>query len=126
MAESPDPRTFSRISLDRGVLIQIGDATPFHAEIVNLSMSGLLVKSGEHLEPGTECRISIPLTESGEDELRIEAMASVARPTTEGFAVSFMNLLGIESYNHLRSLLLYNASDPDQIDAEFKLHYGIR
>lgn len=124
MAESPDPRTFSRISLDRGVLIQAGDETPFHAEIVNLSMSGLLVKCGAHLEPGTECRISIPLTESG--EMRIEALASVARPTTGGFAVSFVKLLGIESYNHLRSLLLYNAADPDQIDAEFKLHHGIR
>lgn len=119
-----DPRIFSRISLDRGARISIEGRTPFHAEIVNLSMSGLLLKTEEHLEPGIECRVSIPLTEN--EEMRIEAQAAVVRPTTGGFAVNFTKLLGVESYNHLRSLLLYNASDPDRIEEEFKIHHGIR
>jgi hypothetical protein len=119
-----DPRSFSRISLDRGAQILVGNNAPFHAEIINLSMSGLLLRTDQHLELGTECRLSIPLTEGG--EMQVEAMATVVRTTADGFAINFTKLLGVESYGHLRSLLLYNATDPDRIEEEFKAHYGIR
>jgi len=123
MAESPDPRTFTRIALERGAVVLIEHRASFTAEITNLSMSGMLLKTQEHLEPGTECRISIPLAADG--ELRIEALATIVRTCPGGFAIQFSTLMGIESYGHLRSLLLYNASQPEELEAEFKSHSGI-
>ena len=123
MAESPDPRTFTRIPIQRGAAVLIEDRGLFTADIANLSMSGMLLKTEEPLEPGASCRISIPLT--GDGEFRIEALATVVRTFPGGVAVHFSTLMGIESYGHLRSLLLYNASNPEQLEQEFKSHSGI-
>jgi len=123
MAESPEPRSFTRISLERGAEVLVGDRAPFTAEIANLSMSGMLLKTEQPLEPGGTCKISIPLSENR--ELRIEALADIVRTIPGGFAIQFSKVLGLESYNHLRRLLLYNAKDPENLEQEFKAHSGI-
>jgi len=123
MAEAPNLRAFTRVKLERRAAVLVEHRSLFLAEITDMSMSGLFLKSQEPLEIGTECRISVPLSEGG--EIRIEARAIVVRATSEGFAVHFTSLVGMESYEHLRSLLLYNARDPESLETEFKTHPGI-
>lgn len=124
METSPEPRAFSRLPIGRHARIVPETAPPFSAEILNLSMSGVLLKTASVLEEGTACTVTIPLSE--DDELLIEAQGPVARVTPEGFAVHFTRLMGLESYNHLRNLLLYNAPAPDQMEQEFGNHSGIK
>jgi len=124
MDNESEPRAFSRLPIGRLARIVPPSEPAFSAEILNLSMSGILLKSSQSPDPDTECSVTIPLSDDG--ELTIEAQGPVARVTAEGFAVHFTRLMGLESYNHLRNLLLYNSPAPDQLEQEFGNHSGIK
>ncbi len=38
----------------------------------------------------------------------------------------FTSILGLESFEHLRNLVYYNAPDVEQVEQEFTAHVGIR
>jgi len=40
-------------------------------------------------------------------------------------AWKYTEIVGIESFAHLRNLVLYNSSDVDQVEQEFNEHVGI-
>jgi len=50
----------------------------------------------------------------------------VVRSAPDGIAIHFRELLGLDSYEHLRNLILHNAVDPDQAEQEFESHIGLR
>lgn len=50
----------------------------------------------------------------------------MVRNYPDGVAFQFTKILGPESYGYLRNLVLYNASDTDQVENEFETHAGIK
>jgi hypothetical protein len=116
-------REFTRVPVHCDVQVWAqGRSVPCSAVKV-LSMKGLLVESSEQLPEGLECEITIALAEH---EIEIQVMGTVVRNYPDGIAFQFTKIMGPESFAHLRNLVLYNASDTDQIERELDSHSGIR
>jgi hypothetical protein len=123
---TPEPsnqREFTRVVVNCAVTI-MADHRPIECSSVHtLSMKGMLAPTHERLPEGMECEITISLVEH---EIEINLMGIVVRNLPEGIAFQFTKIMGPESYAHLRNLVLYNATDTDQVEQEFENHSGLR
>lgn len=115
-------REFTRVPLQVRAEVQGSGVFITSTATQNLSLKGLFVTCSEQLPEGTICRITLLL---GEGTVRIETEATVIRCHPEGIAFQFTRIDGLESYEHLRNLLLYNAPDPTQVEGEFDASVGI-
>ena len=43
-----------------------------------------------------------------------------------GCAIQFDEIVGLDSLDHLRNLVRFNAADPEQVEREFHEHLGLR
>ena len=123
MDEQQNQREFTRVPVQVPVEVEAEGRTVRGLLSGNLSMKGLLVGTTEVLPEGTACAVRIVLAE-GVAEVRAEAV--VARAYPGALALTFTRLIGTESFEHLRQLVLYNAQDPEQVELEFHAHAGIR
>lgn len=125
MGEPKDPplerRKFSRVLAAMKIEIRSGKQTVISSVLKNISMGGLFVVTAEKLPLEAECRITIFL-EGPQPKSRIEARGKVVRVTDEGLAIHLQELLGPESYTHLRNLILYNAPDTEKFEKEMESH----
>jgi hypothetical protein len=62
---------------------------------------------------------------SFESKLLIEADGKIIRSEPSSLAVEFTRL-DLDSYHHLRQLILNNTDDPEKAEQEFSSHWGIR
>jgi hypothetical protein len=62
---------------------------------------------------------------SFESKLLIEADGNIVRSEPSSLAVEFTRL-DLDSYYHLRQLILNNTDDPEKAEQEFSSHWGIR
>jgi hypothetical protein len=62
----------------------------------------------------------------GEPPIRIEVGCSVTRVDPTGMGLEITAIVGVESFEHLRNLVLYNAANPLQVEQEFQDHIGIK
>lgn len=115
-------REFTRNPVHVAATVQTaaGEEIPGHTD--QLSMNGLFVRCSELLALDTPCRVTLSL---GDGETRIEVAARVANVTEEGMGLAF-DEMEPESYAHLKRLVLYNAVDLDQVEAEIENHLGIK
>lgn len=92
----------------------------------DLSMKGIYVICEDKLPVGTKCHVS--LVPSGDPKhFRIEANAKVARVAENGMGIEFVEIMGLESYEHLRNIVLYNScQETEQVEEELKKHLGIK
>jgi len=121
--ETGPQREFTRIPIGVEAKVETADRTILSSETMNVSMKGILVRTEEQLPAGTECEITLYLNHG---EIRIEAHGSVVRAYAEGIAIQFDRLNGVESYEHLRNLVRYNATDLEKVEEELHAHLGIR
>lgn len=115
-------REFTRVPVALEVEVFLEGQPPLRAHTQNLSMKGMMVLTGAKVSEGTSCEAAILL----EGDIRIQARGKVARAYPEGFAVQFDALLGVESFQHLQSLVRYNTADLGQVEDELRTHLGIR
>lgn len=99
-----------------GTPVQLGS-------IQNLGLEGGFFQTGSPPEVGRSCEIRVFL--SGMD-LQVRASARVVRHGPGGCALRFEELIGLESLDHLRNLVLYNSEDPRQVEQEIHAHLGLR
>jgi hypothetical protein len=118
-------REFSRVSVGMRVQVTSGKQAIFSPHLKNVSMSGVFLISPEKLPAGSECQVAIFL-EARENQERIEARGRVVRITDEGMAIHFEEIIGPESYHHLRNLVLYNAPNAEKVEKEIESHIGIK
>ena len=114
-------REFTRVRVPIAVELRI-DGRRVRALLRDVSMRGASVRCGEAIDVGTRCRLVIPL----EGGAHIDADARVVRATGGGLALEIDDLRGLDSYRHLRGLVLTNAPDPDAAEREVDAHLGIR
>lgn len=116
-------REFTRVLVAARTLIKTGDATLSASQTHSLSMKGMSIQSAERLPVGTECEITIVLVEG---EAEIQVLGTVVAHLADGMAFLFTKILGLESFEHLRNLVFYNAQDVEQVETEFTSHTGIK
>jgi hypothetical protein len=97
-----------------------------HGLARDVSLKGMFVECSSSLTVGTDCDAIVHLSTEDDPEWRVEAKARVARVTAEGIAVEFRDLIGLDSYWNLRSIVLYNSPNPELAEKEFADHAGLR
>ncbi len=80
-------------------------------------MKGLFARASETLPVHSECRVVLQLGGPNSD-LTIEVGGRVVRSDPDGKAVEFSEI-GMDSYFHLKNLVLYNSVDVEQAEREF-------
>ncbi len=126
MAEQlKDRRKFIRIPFHTEAEIQAGGQVLRSQNGIDVSMSGLRI-STESAAPaeGSPCQVKITL-KTAESRLLIEAKGKIIRSAAGTLAVNFTEL-DLDSYQHLRQLILNNTEEPEKAEQEFNAHWGIR
>ncbi|WP_005037951.1 PilZ domain-containing protein [Holophaga foetida] len=116
-------REFTRVPTSLDVRVTVGGRAIPNTGSQNVSLKGMLIHTQEALPKGTVCNLSILLA-GGEIEVEIEGV--VVNNYPEGTAFQFNKILGVDSFEHLRNLVLYNAQDTEQVEDEFRTHIGLK
>jgi hypothetical protein len=122
-SEHSNQREFTRVLVAARTLIKAGNVSLSAAQAHSLSMKGMSILSPERLPVGTECELTIVLVEG---EVEIQVLGTVVVHLADGMAFLFTKILGLESFEHLRNLVYYNAQNVEQVEDEFTSHTGIR
>jgi hypothetical protein len=125
MKSEIDQREFTRIPMQLDVQITSTQQPPTSCQVKDVSMKGLYLLCEQPLPMGAECRVTFLLGDK-ESPVRIEVSGKVARVDTNGMGVEITEIVGVESFEHLRNLVLYNSPDADQVEQEFQDHIGIK
>jgi hypothetical protein len=120
-----DRRQFQRVPFRAEVTVRAAGRTLRSGSTLDLSMNGILLEAAEAPPAeGTPCDIAITLT--GSDPLvTISARGFIVR-SGPGTLAARLSEVDLDSYQHLRQLILHNAADPDQAERELSDHQGIR
>lgn len=89
----------------------------------DVSLNGVFVLCAAPPPAGTS-GVEVAL-ELGE-EIRIAGRGTVVRGMPTGCAIRFDELDGVESYEHLRRLVLYNSREPERVQYEIDSHLGLK
>ena len=120
-----EKREFVRVPFVIGTTVRTSDRTIWSSNTLDVSMAGLRVETTETVPPdGTFCEVEIVLVEAPAPVI-IEARGSIVRSKPGTLAVHFSEV-DVDSYEHLRQLILNNSEDPERAEREFGTHWGIR
>ena len=122
-SEISNKREFTRVLVAARTLVKSGSTLLSAAQTHSLSMKGLSIQTSERLPVGSECDITIVLVEG---EVEIQVQGTVVVHLADGMAFQFTKIVGLESFEHLRNMVFYNADNVDQVETEFTSHTGIR
>jgi hypothetical protein len=93
-----------------------GDVITAQASSRDISLNGLYIKSEKKIPVGETCHISLFLSGDTSD-LAIRAKGLISRHDETGMGIAFQSIEA-DSYFHLKNLLIYNAGDPETMEAE--------
>ena len=125
MTSAQNHRQFTRVNPHVEVEITHLENGIIPCQTRDVSMRGVALAGCRHLPLGTECEVTFYLggRQSGK---RIEIRAKVVRIDGGGAALEFLEIWGMDSYEHLRNLVFYNAKIGDPIDDELRDSLGLR
>jgi hypothetical protein len=120
-------REFTRVPIQLDVEVTSASTpTPQRGcHIKDVSMNGLYLLCDHPLPTGSDCQVAIVLGGS-ESPVKIEVKAKVARTDTHGMGLEITEIIGLESFEHLRNLVRYNSASVEQVEQEFSEHVGIK
>lgn len=118
-------REFTRVPVSLEAELVPENYLPFSAQVTNASLKGLYISCESPLPIGTPCRVDLILG-SSQAPVRIGAKSTVARSDPAGMGLEITSLVGTESLDHLRNLVLCNAPDTGRVLEEFESHVGLR
>jgi len=101
----------------RVVLKCAGETISSDADSRDISLKGMFIKTEKRLAAGTPCDLELILA-GVSTNLTLAIKGKVIRQEEDGLGVSFEGI-DLDSYWHLKNLLLYNAQEPDEIEKEF-------
>ncbi|MBW2020589.1 MAG: PilZ domain-containing protein [Deltaproteobacteria bacterium] len=82
----------------------------------DISMKGIFVNTEKKIPVGTPCDIEILLTGTS-TKLALTVKGVIKRQDASGLGVAF-DSIDLDSYIHLKNIIMYNASDPEDIEKE--------
>lgn len=119
-----EERRFTRVPIRTWVSLTSDDGPTVLCDSSNLSMNGLLVRTSRELPVSAECFVTIILGEPA-NPLTISARGRVVRQDGRDVGVHFTEI-ELDSFEHLRRLVLLNAPDVQVIEEELDAHVGLR
>jgi hypothetical protein len=120
-----DRRGFVRVPFNTEVEVETQGTVIRSREEINLSMSGIRLNTNETIPaPGVACRVKIIL-QASDNRVSLGANGKVVRSAPGSLAVEFSEL-DLDSYHHLKNLILNNTDEPEKAEREFTSHWGIR
>ena len=117
-------RRFSRLPVQLFVEIRHDNICLSSNKTHDVSMKGLFVHTGKTLPIGTACQVKLML-EGSQGEPSIDVRGRVVRVTNAGMAVEFHES-DPKSYEHLRSLILFNSPNVSQAETELDGYPGFK
>jgi hypothetical protein len=124
MTDFSNQREFTRVPVHIWGTLKDGKRELVTAEITSLSLRGCYASTFEALPKG-EVHSLMLFTEDDKKALHITVKARIASSSEDGMGIEFTEM-PLESYDHLRKLVLLNASDPDRVEKEFRDHLGLK
>ena len=131
MTDGTNRRQFTRVELEgvdaaliaspSTVVTVISDDIEFSSNVVDISMTGVFIRSGQLIPAGSKCRVRL----SNESGLLIDIEGEVCRVDADGMAVQFTSI-NVDDYQHLQRLVQYNADNADRVAEEIDDTPGIR
>lgn len=115
--DGKEKRRNTRINFETQVIVKTANKEiTAVANSKNISMKGIFIETHEKIPVGTECDIQILLSGTS-SKLSLSMNGKVVRQIASGIGIAF-NTIEIDSFFHLRNLIMYNSSDPDAIENE--------
>lgn len=93
------------------------DKKTVEGNVINLSMHGMLLSSGQDIPVGKTVKAEI-FMEGTTSKLKIKVKGRVLRSDRTGTAITFKSV-DIDSFIHLKNIIAYNEGDVDKIMKEF-------
>ncbi len=123
MSSGKELREYTRIRMKVNVEVALsGSAEKRIGNTECLSMNGLFIECEHPFLVGTQCVVTLLAAGPGSDVL-VHARGKITFVNEAGMAAQLTSHLGMESYNHLRNLVLYNAAEEsEQIETEIQRH----
>ena len=118
-------REFTRVKVAIYVELRMGGNVVIQGELENVSFNGLLLHCETTLPEQTPCMVFLHL-DGGQGGPTIEAHGLVSRTEPHKLAIQFTEIIGNDSANHLRNLVLHNSgTQANQVEEEFEAHVGL-
>lgn len=122
--KSRDARAFTRIQIAIVAEILVDGRLTICDEIRDLSVRGVFAYCDDAPPVGTECDVALRFEETPHS-LHAMARGIVVRVADGGMAIEF-TAVDPENFHHLKNLVLYNATEPEQVEAELSEHLGLK
>ena len=125
MLVDKNQREFARVRVTIQAELRVGGNVVIQGELENVSFNGLLLCCEATLPKQTPCRVYLHL-DGGQGGPTVEAQGLVTRNESHTLAIQFTEVIGNESFQHLRNLVLYNSGlQVNQVEEEFGSHVGL-
>lgn len=123
---SDERRGFIRIPFNTEVEVVACGRTVHSTDGLDISMSGVRISccgQGD-FAIGSLCNVKIILRAADSKEI-IEAKGTIVRSEKGSLGIRFTEI-DLDSYHHLRQLILNNTTEPERAEKEFFSHWGIK
>lgn len=119
MPSTPDEkRNHPRVQFKTRVTLTYDDTqSTFTADTRDISLKGLFVKADSAPPLGISCDIALELS-GATSRVVLLIKGRVVRHMDDGFGIAF-DAVELDSYQHLKHILLFNAADPAAVESQF-------
>jgi len=111
-----EKRAATRVLFNVKSLVKYRDKT-ITGDVINISMQGMLFQTSEQI-PEKEIVDAQIYMEGTTSELKINVQGRILRSDETGTAIAFKSV-DIDSFIHLKNIVVYNEGDEDKIMKEF-------
>jgi len=124
MSDVPFPhrREFSRVPVHLRAEVLVGGTLLPEGIMESLSLKGGFFRCGTPPAEGVRCEVRLHLDGTA---VEVHTQGHVVHRAADGAAIQFDEIVGVDSLDHLRNLILFNSHNPAQVEQEFHDHIGL-
>ncbi len=128
--EHHDARQFLRVAAEIAA-VAVGAGGTARGFTRDLSPKGAYLQVDLPFPEGSTCEVTLLLEGDmvegarAEGAVMVRARGYVSRSDAAGMAIEFESILGLESWDHLRGIVLLNAEEPRIARTQFDAHAGL-
>lgn len=121
--ENTTRREFSRVAVHLKAEVTADGTVYREGTMENLSLKGGFFRTTATLRDGQPVAVRLHLDGT---EIEVHTRGVVVRGGEGGFAIQFTEIIGLDSLEHLRNIIMFNTHDPHQVEEEFHGHLGLK